>query len=259
MAIHNLNDFLVRYFQSHNCSILKNENGILTVQLNEKMDKLLMNRPFYWHYVKSTGQKGQPMDLTFITNPIHKDDQGEWIHFGSPRLQQILNHLKTTERYTKLFEQVKTSERTPLYPWLVINMQISYQGKQKKDEIISIGLNLINGMMKINMMEFLQSLPLHTIIPDYCYTISPLIRLKSGFLRIENVILKYLEQQPSSWVEESRRNLQEELETLKHFYHDDPNNEMMQREMEEIQERYTPSITLNVINGGIFYLQARKE
>lgn len=259
MAIHDLNKFLVQYFTNHHCTIVNNENGILTIQLNEKMDRLLMNRPFYWHYVKSTGQQGQPMNITLITNPELKTEKGEWIHFGSPRLQQILTHLKSTERYVKLFEQLQVNERTPLYPWLVINMQVSYKGKQKKDEIVSIGLNLISGLMKVNMMSFLRSLPLHSTIPDYCYTISPMIRLSSGFLRIENVILRYLEQQPSDWAEQSIQNRNEEIETLKHFYAGDEDDQVMHREMEEIKERYSPSITLNVINGGIFYLKARKE
>jgi hypothetical protein len=256
VTIRDLNNFLVRYFKGNKCTIQSNENGVLTVQLNEKMDRLLMNRPFYWHYVKSTGQTGQPMELTLITNPDSNEAKGEWIHFGSPRLQKILTHLKEHERYTKLFEQIQTTERTPLYPWLVVNFQISYQGKQKRDEIISIGLNLMNGVMKTNMMEMLQSYSMHSAIPDYCYTISPLIKLQSGFIRIENVILDYLHRQSKVWAEESLKDLEEEIATLKHFYREDNENEVMLREISEMEERYKPEISMQVINGGIFYLKA---
>ena len=256
MTIHDLNNFLKRYFSGNQCTIKHNENGVLTIQLNEKMDRLLMNRPFYWHYVKSTGQNGQPLELTLITNPDHKTEQGEWIHFGSPRLQKILTHLKENERYTKLFEQIQTNERTPLYPWLVVNFQISYKGKQKKDEIISIGLNLMNGAMKTNMMDNLHSLSMHAAIPDYCYTISPLIKLQSGFIRIENVIFDYLHRQSKTWADQSLKELEEEIDTLKHFYKDDKENEVMLREITEMEERYHPSISVKVINGGIFYLKA---
>jgi len=259
MAITDLNHFLDRYFIGHGCDILKHQDGVLTVQLNEKMDKLLMNRPFYWHYMKSLGRRGEPMQLTLITNPDKKDEKGEWIHFGSPRLQQILNHLKENEQHTKLFQQIQVNQRTPLYPWLVVNIKISYKGKQKKDELFSIGLNLINGMMKVNMMEHLSKLSLHTSITDYCYTISPMIKLSSGYLRIENVILNYLENQTHQWADVSVKTLEEEVATLKHFYEDDTTNDLMQREIDEIVERYQPSITLKVINGGIFYLKAMKE
>ena len=97
MAITNLNQFLQDYFVSHRCKILENNDGILKIQLTEEMDQALMNRPFYWHYIKKIGQQGEPMDLTLITNPNKKDVKGEWIHFGSPRLQQIITLLRTNE------------------------------------------------------------------------------------------------------------------------------------------------------------------
>lgn len=254
MEITNLNVFLERYFSSHHCELTANHDGIMTVQLTEQMDRALMNRPFYWHYVKSTGHNGQPMKLTFITNPDHREEQGEWIHFGSPRLQQIMNHLKQNEIYTKLFQKVDVQTNTPLYPWLVCNFKISYQGKQKKDEMISIGLHLVNGKMHTNMMEKLEEITLQMTISDYCYPISPMIKLKSGYIRIESVITNYFENQTHEWAEASLKTLEEERKTLKYFYTENMDEEQMQKELNEIKERYYPSITYEVINGGIFYL-----
>ncbi|WP_085991918.1 YqhG family protein [Oceanobacillus senegalensis] len=254
MAITNLDQFLQDYFSFHQCRIEEKQDGLLRIQLTEEMDRSLMNRPFYWHYIKKIGQKGEPMQLTLITSPDKRDEKGEWVHFGSPRLQQILNHLKNNEKFTKLFQQVNPNQNTPLYPWLVINMKISYKGKYKKDEIISIGLQLVNGNMRLEMMEYLNILPLQTSICDYCYTISPIIRLKSGFKRIEAVISNYIENQTHDWAEDSIQTLEEEKETLKHFYNNDKDNEQMEKELEEISERYKPIITFEVINGGIFYL-----
>ncbi|MGY0693008.1 YqhG family protein [Virgibacillus sp. FSP13] len=257
MAIRDLNHFLTHYFTAHDCQITHNQNGVVTVQLNEKMDRALMNRPFYWHYIKKMGHDGDPMRLTLITNPDNQGEKGEWIHFGSPRLQQIFTHLRSNEKYTKLFQQINTTTKTPLHPWLVINMKISYIGKQKKDEIISIGLHLLSGMMKPNMMEHLEKLPLQQTISDYCFTLSPLIRIKSGFLRIESVIEQHIQKQSNEWADESLQTLTEEMNMLKHFYHDTDDEtraNQMDKELEEINNRYQPTITYNVINGGIFYL-----
>lgn len=113
MAITNLNAFLQDYFIANQCELIFNEDGVLTVQLTEEMDRALMNRPFYWHYVKNTGYAGEPMKLTLITNPDKREEKGEWIHFGSPRLQQILNQLKQNEKVTKLFQKVETTKNTP--------------------------------------------------------------------------------------------------------------------------------------------------
>lgn len=255
MGIANLNQFLQDYFQNHKCDIIENNDGVLKIQLTEEMDQALMNRPFYWHYIKKMGQKGDPMSLTLITNPDKQEEKGDWIHFGSPRLQQIIRHLKDKERFTKLFQKVITNKNTPLYPWLVINLKLSYRGKHKKDEVISIGLQLVNGNMRLKMMDYLDEIPLQMKISDYCYTISPLIRLQSGYKRIESVITTYIENQTHEWAEVSLKTLRDEISTLQHFYEGRTEElEQMNKEIEEIKERYSPVISHQVINGGIFYL-----
>lgn len=255
MKITNLHDFLQKYFLIHQCEMITNQEGILSVQLNKQMDKVLMNRPFYWHYMKSSGQTGEPASLTFITNPAKREHQGEWIHFGSPRLQQIFNHLKKANHYIKLFQKIETQQNTPLYPWLIINLKISYKGKYNKDELFSIGLNLINGMMKTNMMEILQDISFNQTISDFCYPISPLIKIQSGFLRIIAVIEDYLKNQSHDWAEESIYLLNEEIEMVKHFYDHSVEEDQLTKEISDLEKRYTPTISYSIINGGLIYLQ----
>lgn len=256
MAIHDLNSFLYNYFTAHDCKVSSDGNGVLDIQLTEEMDRALMNRPFYWHYIKKMGQAGEPIKLTLNTNPDGTEKNAEWIHFGSPRLQQIIRHLRTNEKYTKLFQSVHAVTNTALYPWLVINLKISYQGQHKRDELFSIGLHLVNGMMKVEMMDILKKFTLRPVISDYCYTISPLIKLKSGFKRIEAVIDQYIENQTHEWAEESFKLLDEELALLEHFYETENEEEQQQieKEKKEIMERYHPEVSYEVINGGVFYL-----
>lgn len=254
MKITNLHDFLQRYFLAHQCHIINNQDGILTVQLNEQMDQALMNRPFYWHYIKSSGQVGEPAKLTFITDPNKREHKGEWIHFGSPRLQQVFSLLKKENKNIKLFQKVETNLNTALYPWLLINLKISYEGKHNKDEMFSIGLNLMNGIMKTQMMEILQEIPLNLTISDFCYPISPLIKVNSGFLRITSVIEEYLKNQTHDWAEESLSTLTEEIQMVQHFYDHNSMKDQMTKEINELKKRYTPSISYQVINGGFIYL-----
>ncbi|ASN05251.1 YqhG family protein [Virgibacillus necropolis] len=258
MAIENLNTFLYDYFTAHHCHIQNNHDGVLEVKLTEEIDKALMNRPFYWHYIKNMGREGETTTLTLITNPDKRDGKGDWIHFGSPRLQQILKNLVDHERYTRLFQSDQSTKKTALYPWLVVNIKISYQGKQNKDEIVSLGLHLINGLMYKDMMDLLQNITLKPAIDDYCYTIAPIIKMESGFHRIENVLDDYINNQSHQWADESLQTLEDETGLIKHFYtssaDDEANNEHMQREIDDMKERYTPKVNYKVINGGIFYL-----
>lgn len=259
MAITNINTFLRDYFQLNECPILQEQNGVLTVQLTEKMDKRLMNRPFYWQYVKSIGKHGEPMKLTLITNPVNRHSKGEWVHFGSPRYVQILNHLKEEHRFTKLYQRdFVQEEKTELHPWLILNQKISYIGRQKRDELFSLGLNLINGQMKTNMMTFLDALTLQPSIPDFSYTISPLIKLKSGYLRVQSVLYDYVTQQKHPWAVEARAKMEEDVDLAKHFFHDEADHAQLDKEISEIRNRYEPRICIQTINGGLFYLKRQQ-
>ncbi|HEX6594434.1 MAG TPA: YqhG family protein [Bacillota bacterium] len=258
MDLTNLNTFLSQFFTAHHCPIIKNMDGVMTVQLTEEMDQALMNRPFYWHYVKRMGKLGEPMQLTLITNPSHHGQSGEWIHFGSPRLQQIIHFLKNRERFTKLFQHVDAAPtKTELHPWLVVNIKIAYVGQHKKAELFSIGLNLVNGTMKSDMMSVLKQINLQTTIADYCYTISPLIKLQSGFRRIKSVVFKYVNNQEHEWAQRSLIQLKKEIQLLNHFYTEKSEDEKLQKEKEirEITNRFEPRIKISVINGGLFYLK----
>lgn len=248
-----LEKFIDEFFTAYQCEVTK-EPGILKVQLTEEMDRALMNRPFYWHYMKSTGQKGVPMELTLITDVDKQGVKGEWLDIGSPRVQQIFNYITDNEKYVMLFQEIQTTKHIPLYPWLLTNIKVSYKGKLKKEELISLGIQLISGKIVVNMMDELHKLSLKQQISDLCYTMSPIITIPSGYKRIEKVILNYIENQPKDWADEARKTLAEEIALLNQFYQEDQDDDLYLKEVEELQERYTPEINLEVVSGGLVYL-----
>ena len=73
MRQHEIHNYLYNFFEANNCEILERSPHLLDVQLTIEMDKLLMNRPFYWHYLEKTGGVPNPMRLTLITNPENEE------------------------------------------------------------------------------------------------------------------------------------------------------------------------------------------
>ena len=69
-----IHTFLLRFFQANQCDILEESAGHMTVQLTIEMDKLIMNRPFYWHWLEKTGGVPEPRQLTLITDQKKADD-----------------------------------------------------------------------------------------------------------------------------------------------------------------------------------------
>ncbi|MDM5331038.1 YqhG family protein [Neobacillus sp. CF12] len=255
LEIHN---FLIRYFQANECEITENGPGYLSVQLTIELDKELMNRPFYWHYLEKTGGIPNPMKLTFITNPqiAPENLKGETIHFGSPRLHQIFQSTKKLSSYIRLYENHKhNNQQTPLMPWLCMNVKISYQCDRKRDIYKSIGLQLINGQMVEDFHDRLQNVQLTPKIPDYSFTLSPLVKPKSGMSRIENYLKSLIEQDDHSWADEARNRWEQDLRLLHHFYEDvEEENESFETEKKALKEQYEPKINISFINGGLFYL-----
>ena len=248
--------FIRSFFHEYDCPILSDEDGRLVIQLTDKMDEALMNRPFYWHYIKKMGRQGDPMSLTLITNPDLSEEKGEYIHSGSPRLRQLYRFLQDNCRFTKLYEAVTiTDQQSPLVPWLVTNLRISYFGKQKKDELLSIGLNLIHGTLVPSFMERIENHPLETTISDFTFPMTPLIRIPSGYQRIVSYVHNHIESQDRTWASQAMEALHEEKQLLSAFFKEDneEDRKLLEQELEALKGRFTPKVTVDVINGGLFY------
>lgn len=257
VEVHN---FLERFFRAAECEIVENTPTYLTVDLTIEMDKAIMNRPFYWHYVEKTGQKPQPARLSLITDFSGDGKQkGEKIHFGSPRLMQIFNRAREMGAFVRLYEipEGQNGRNTPLYPWLNLNMKISYLCDRKKDMFRSIGLHLINGMMIDHFHGELlkQNIPLSAKIPDYSFTISPLIKPGSGIRRIKERIRQEIIHDDHTWAHEAQQRWQEDVRLLERFYEDrEELPENYHKEKKALKIQYEPRIEVKVINGGLLYL-----
>ena len=254
-----IHQYLEQYFKANKCQITDNQRGYLTVQLTAELDKELMNRPFYWHYLEKIGGTPQPMSITLITDPdqVSDDVKGEKIHFGSPRLHQIFQSTKKNARYIRLYEQKEAFQirQRPLYPWLCLNVNISYQCDKKRNTLRSLGLSLINGMLVENFHHKIKGLTLTRKMPDYCFTLSPIIMPGSAIRRLETFLREEISAEDHTWAEEAKQRLREDMNLLDHFYEEmDEKPEAYEIEKKAIQEQYEPKIKIDIINGGLFYL-----
>lgn len=254
-----IHQFLEHFFHATHCVIEKQTESYMIVQLTEEMDKAIMNRPFYWHYIEKVGIEARPAKLTLITDFTvdPKKLRGEWIHYGSPRLHQFFTYARKEGSFIRLYENKKGGRdaHSPLIPWLCLNIKISYECDRKKDKFRSIGLNLINGLLVESFHDIVKELALVPKIPDYAYTLSPLIMPKSGIRRIERLIKNGLEAENHQWAIDAIKRWQQDEQLLDQFYLDaDEKPDRYFIEKEALKEQFEPKITVSIINGGLFYL-----
>ncbi|WP_210609638.1 YqhG family protein [Priestia flexa] len=254
-----IHQFLRTYFTAHGCNLTEDHPSYLKVQLTIDMDKELMNRPFYWHYIEKTGGEPNPASLTFITDPTYDDSsvQGEKIHFGSPRLHQIFGSAQKFGGFVHLYEKMHSHSQSQrsLQPWLALNMKVSYKCDRKKDELLSLGLNLITGVILDNFQLMMSKQDFTSKIPDYCFTLSPIIRPKSGISRLSAYVEDHISKQPMEWAKKAQERWYEDLALLDHFYENmEEVPESYTTEKQALQDLYEPVILTKITNGGLFYL-----
>ncbi|KAB7708783.1 hypothetical protein F9802_01130 [Bacillus aerolatus] len=250
--------FLEDYFKAAECTFLEETEGSLTVKLTPELDKELMNRPFYWHYAEKTGMKGEPLSLTLITDQDKAPEglKGENVHFGAPRLQQIFQSAKRHASFIRLYEQKGFGRQQPLHPWLLVNMKVSYEADRKKDIFYSYGLNLINGSIQEDFMSALSRKSLLSKIPDFSFTITPLIKPQSGVKRLQRFLTAQIEKENHDWAVKANKRWAEDLNLLDCFYEEEEEKpEAYFIEKAALEKQYSPKIYADIINGGLIYLQ----
>lgn len=260
MQQHDIHRFLSAYFRANGAEIVADHESYMTVRLTIDLDKELMNRPFYWHYLEKTGGQPNPAVMTFIFDPAKapEDIKGELIHFGSPRLHQIFQSTKRMAGYIRLYEnrQNETDMQQPLHPWLAANFKVSFICDRKKDYLFSLGLHLLSGNIVENFHEKAASLSLTPKIPDFSFTLSPIIMPKSGISRLERYVRLKLEDEDHQWAERALSKWESDLKLLEHFYSEEEKGESYENERIALQQQYEPNINISIINGGMFYLKS---
>ncbi|OZI11934.1 hypothetical protein CEW92_09360 [Bacillaceae bacterium SAS-127] len=257
MQTNEIHQFLEQYFTVGECSILEKTACSLTVKLTPEMDKELMNRPFYWHYIEKMGLVGEPLSLTLITNQkeVLNELKGEVVHFGAPRLQQIFQSAKQRAGFVRLYEQQTNHCQQALHPWLLINVKVCYEADRKKEQFHSFGLNLINGQIQEQFMNILERKSLSGKIPDFSFTIAPLIKPLSGVRRIHQFLNDHLKNEDQQWAKEAINRWEEDLSLLNSFYEEEEEKpEAFFLEKAALKKRYEPKIKVDIVNGGIIYL-----
>lgn len=243
-------NFVKQFFTVNGCTIFEQSPSHMKVQLTSEMDEEIMNRPFYWHYMKKMDREGDPMQLTFTEN---RDIDGIYLHAGTPKLHTIFHTAMNKGKSARLYEE--TEEQGALTPWFVINVFLHYRGKQTKNEHLSLGLNLLNGAFVKNMMGLLRHYSFDQKVSDYTFPMTPIIQLRSAYQRMEGFVESYAGRADHQWAKDSHQQWEQEQALLDSFFESgDLSEEYYLNEKEQLSKRYHPRIEMEVINGGLFYL-----
>lgn len=258
-----IHQYVRRFFIENNCAILRENEHFLNVQLTVEMDKKIMNRPFYWKYVESTGGEANPAQLTLITNKnrLVESIAGEVVHYGSPRLNQLFRVTKEVGSYAQMYEKPVnvTGSQTTLTPWVGVNYKITYSSHRTQETLYSLGINLMTGMIINGFQESISGLDLGSSISANTYHLPYIITPQRALERLDAIIENLIQQDDHTWAEEAKERRRKDLLVLEYFYRgieDEDRPECYWIEKNAIEEQYETKIKIDIINGGLFYLKS---
>ncbi len=255
-----IHQYLLKFFKENNCPILNNNNHYIDVQLTIDMDKKIMNRPFYWHYLASTGDEPRPAQLTLITdkNQLVENIKGEVVHFGSPRLSQLFKVTKEMGSFVQMYERVPdtSDQQTILTPWLGVNYKVTYSSDQTKEILYSLGINLLTGHVVEGFQESLSGVDLDGTISSYTFHVPYIIKPIRALERLDAVIDDIIQRADHSWADEAKKRWQKDRRVLEYFYEEVDNKpDCYEVEKEAMDQQYMARISIDIVNGGVFYLK----
>lgn len=255
-----IQDYLHQFFNENNCDVIERHAHYLQVQLTVEMDKKIMNRPFYWRYVESVNETPKPAQLTLITDiqQLKNGVKGEVVHMGSPRLHQLFQVTKEMGLFVKMFEQISANQDSQrvLTPWLCLNYKISYHCHQTKEALYSLGINLMNGAVFQEFQEMIEVRFLAPEPPEQVYQLPYIITPMRAIPRLDAVIDRIVEEHDQTWADEAKKRWRKDQAVLDFFYEGQENRtDSYEMEKQAIEERFKPNITIDIVNGGLFYLQ----
>lgn len=261
--------YVTQYLQAMNCHIVERSPGHVKCRLSERADRDLVNRPLYWSYVEKLGLAPQPVTLSLVFDPEQAPPgaQGEHVTSGSPRLLQIFRSAQKHGRFVRLYEDTPFNVRSPrgsrpYTPWLCVNYKVEWICDQLRNEIHSLGIQLLDGAVQDAFYEMLISRRWTPRLPSHRFFSAPKLTLFEAVSQLEFYIQGYLEQKDNTWARAASERMQEELDRLADYYTAAPPPRTEEAEFRAEYERrrretkwqYQPRVHVSVINAGLFYM-----
>lgn len=200
----------------------------------------------------------------------------EEITFGSRRLQQLFDAVRSGGRFVQLFEQQPSAAQAPppsaqqqtsgYSSFLVVMVKIELQCDMKRDELHVFGVNLATGELLPAFDEQLSSRKLTPRLPPRVYIAKPQISVARARTLVEQHVERMLKRLDHNWAQQAQDRLESELVRVDGYYSEAIKGleeekraeaeQQWEQKRKELTWQYKPRIRVFVTNGGLFHLRS---
>ena len=138
-------------------------------------------------------------------------------------------------------------------PYLLANFLISYRTDERRDELFSVGLDLVSGQILPTLQADLKQHTLTDRMP-VTSTIKEEIPVKEAIAICRAQAEKQAKKMDPGWIEEARERFLTELACLKQYYGENRDEVAYRTRAAELHNKFRPRVTLTWINLALLYL-----
>lgn len=128
---------------------------------------------------------------------------------------------------------------------------------QTKETLYSLGINLMTGYIVDEFQESLMELDIAMEVDPRTFNLPYIISPVRGLDRLDIAMERVLKHEDHQWAEDAKNRWQKDQEVLEHFYQGIDNKPASyETEKQAIEAQFEPKIKIEIINGGLFYLNS---
>lgn len=193
----------------------------------------------------------------------------EELTFGSRRLQQIFQTVKSRGRYVQMFEEPRAENAWrpgsfAYASWLCVNYKVEFLCDMKRDELHSLAIQLSTGEIAGCFYDLLLAKRLTPRLPPHVHIARHRFTLEQAAEKLERRLEEQILGYDRRWADEAHERWQDELARVDDYYVEMLNQaepdqqpavlEQHQNRRREIEWQHRPRIRISVTNCGLFHL-----
>lgn len=195
----------------------------------------------------------------------------EEVTFGSRRLLQLFDIVKSSGKFVQLFEESDSPARGAVSgssgynSYLCVNVKIELECDMKRDELHSLAVDLTSGELLEKFHDLISDKKLTPRLPPNVYIPRPAVTIARARTIVEQYVEKMLKRYDHGWAQRAQERLLNELARVDGYYEDAVKGlteeqkreaeEQWNKRREELDWQYRPRIRVFVSNGGLFHLK----
>ena len=138
-------------------------------------------------------------------------------------------------------------------PYLLVNYTLSYQTDELREELVSLGLNMVSGEIIPDFLHFLVD---QDALPGAAETeVETGYQLDEAFNLLHTALEQLVQDRDPAWINDARARYEEELSCLYQYYQEDQRDfaDFQSRAL-DLYDKFRPRVLVRVVNVGLLYL-----